>query len=155
MLLLDVSCSYLFNLIGQFIGCLDLQDQCCRIISVLLETFKSNPSREIISVLGEQLQVGSCVVCWLFITISDSASSPPPLLNKKRSLNSGVLMQFLVSKLVACCIPSEAKGEQSGCRSSQVLSLLFKLTVHFDPSLHDYIRVAFLTYLSWSLPLVK
>lgn len=95
--------NYLFNLIGQFIGCLDLQDQCCRIISVLLETFKSNPSREIISVLGEQLQ-------------------------------------FLVSKLVACCIPSEAKGEQSGCRSSQVLSLLFKLTVHSDPSLYDYIR---------------
>ncbi|PRQ24322.1 putative non-specific serine/threonine protein kinase [Rosa chinensis] len=95
--------NYLFNLIGQFIGYHDLQDQCCRVISVLLKTFKSNPSREIISVLGEQLQ-------------------------------------FLVSKLVACCIPSETKGEQFGCGSSQVLSLLFQLTVHSDPSLYDYIR---------------
>jgi ataxia telangiectasia mutated family protein len=54
-------CSYLFNLIGQFIGCLALQEQCCRIISALLKIFKSNPSKEIISVLGEQLQV--CVMC--------------------------------------------------------------------------------------------
>ncbi|CAB4280796.1 unnamed protein product [Prunus armeniaca] len=95
--------NYLFNLVGQFIGCRALQDQCCRIISALLKTFKSNPSKEIISVLGEQLQ-------------------------------------FLVSKLVACCIPTEAKGEQSGSRSSQVLSLLLELTVDSDPSLHDYIR---------------
>ncbi|XP_034214644.1 serine/threonine-protein kinase ATM isoform X13 [Prunus dulcis] len=95
--------NYLFNLVSQFIGCRALQDQCCRIISTLLKTFKSNPSKEIISVLGEQLQ-------------------------------------FLVSKLVACCIPTEAKGEQSGSRSSQVLSLLLELTVDSDPSLYDYIR---------------
>ncbi|KAJ7956242.1 Serine/threonine-protein kinase ATM [Quillaja saponaria] len=95
--------NYLFNLIGQLIGCHALQDQCCHIISALLKTFKSNPSKEITSVLGEQLQ-------------------------------------FLVSKLVACCIPSESKDESSGTLSSQVLSLLLQLTVDSDPSLYDYIR---------------
>ncbi|KAF5476799.1 hypothetical protein F2P56_003496 [Juglans regia] len=97
------SSTYLFNLVGQFIGCHALQDQCCCIISTLLSTFRSNPSKEIVSVLGEQLQ-------------------------------------FLVSKLVACCIPSEANGEHSGSRSSQVLSLLLHLTVDSDPALYDYIR---------------
>ncbi|XVF54114.1 hypothetical protein PTKIN_Ptkin05aG0154900 [Pterospermum kingtungense] len=95
--------NYLFNLIGQFIGCHALQDQCCRIISSLLKTFKSNPSKEIVGVLGEQLQ-------------------------------------FLVSKLVACCIPHEADGQPSTSVSSQVLSLLHELTVDSDPSLYDYIR---------------
>ncbi|KAK9278063.1 hypothetical protein L1049_027621 [Liquidambar formosana] len=95
--------NYLFNLVGQLIGCISLQDQCCRIISKLLETFKSNPSKEIVGVLGEQLQ-------------------------------------FLVSKLVACYIPSETNGELSGTRPSQVLSLLHQLTVDSDPSLYDYIR---------------
>lgn len=52
-----------------------------------------------------------------------------------------VSLQFLVSKLVACCIPSEANGERSGSRSSQVLSLLLHLTVDSDPALYDYIRV--------------
>ncbi|KAM3751704.1 hypothetical protein ACB098_04G130100 [Castanea mollissima] len=95
--------NYLFNLIGQFISSHALQDQCCGIISALLWTFKSNPSEEMISVLGEQLQ-------------------------------------FLVSKLVACCIPSEANGEDSGTRLSQVLSLLLQLTVDSDPAFYDYIR---------------
>ncbi|XVF09293.1 hypothetical protein REPUB_Repub07fG0080200 [Reevesia pubescens] len=100
---LSSTSNYLFNLIGQFIGCHALQDQCCRIISALLKTFKSNPSREIVGVLGEQLQ-------------------------------------FLVSKLVACCIPLEADGQPSASVSSQVLSLLLELTVDSDPSLYDYIR---------------
>ncbi|XP_044477149.1 serine/threonine-protein kinase ATM isoform X3 [Mangifera indica] len=95
--------NYLFNLIGQFIGCHALQDQCCRIISALLKPFKNNPSKEIIHVLGEQLQ-------------------------------------FLVSKLVACCIPSDASAVPSSSRSSQVLSLLLQLTVDSDPSLYDYVR---------------
>nr|XP_023907629.1 serine/threonine-protein kinase ATM-like [Quercus suber] len=95
--------NYLFNLIGQFISSHALQDQCCGIISALLRTFKSNPSEEMISVLGEQLQ-------------------------------------FLVSKLVACCIPSEANGEDSGTILSQVLSLLLQLTVDSDPAFYDYIR---------------
>ena len=54
------------------------------------------------------------------------------------------MLQFLVSKLVACCIPSEANGEDSGTRSSQVLSLLLQLTVDSDPAFYDYIRVRFL-----------
>ncbi|XP_022767135.1 serine/threonine-protein kinase ATM isoform X5 [Durio zibethinus] len=100
---LSSTSNYLFNLIGQFIGCHALQDQCCRIISALLKTFKSNPSKEIVGVLGEQLQ-------------------------------------FLVSKLVACCIPLEADGQPSASVSSQVLSLLLELTVDSDPLLYDYIR---------------
>ncbi|KAM6570000.1 hypothetical protein CsatB_017985 [Cannabis sativa] len=94
--------NYLLNLVGQFIGCDALQDQCFHIISALLNTINYNPSKEMITVLGEQLQ-------------------------------------FLVSKLVACCIPSKANGEQSGAKSSQVLPLLLQLTVDSDPSLHDYI----------------
>ena len=50
-------CSYLFNLVGQFIGVYALQDQCCRIVSALLKAFRDNPSKEIVNVLGEQLQV--------------------------------------------------------------------------------------------------
>ncbi|XVE54961.1 hypothetical protein DITRI_Ditri03aG0123000 [Diplodiscus trichospermus] len=100
---LSSTSNYLFNLIGQFIGCHALQDQCCRIISALLKTFKSNPSKETVGVLGEQLQ-------------------------------------FLVSKLVACCIPLEADGQSSASVSSQVLSLLHELTVDADPSIYDYIR---------------
>ncbi|EXB87890.1 Serine/threonine-protein kinase ATM [Morus notabilis] len=94
--------NFILNSIGQYISCDALQDQCCRIISRLLKTFKSNPSKEMISVLGEQIQ-------------------------------------FLVSKLVACCIPSKAHGDQSGTGSSQVFSLLLQLTVDSDPCLHDYI----------------
>lgn len=101
----STSC-YLFNLIGQFISSQALQEQCCRMISTLLRTFKSNPSKETTRVLGEQLQ-------------------------------------FLVSKLVACCIPSVANAEGSCPPSSQVLSLLQLLTVDSDPILHDYIRVSF------------
>lgn len=95
--------NYLFNLVGQFIGFHALQDQCCRIIFTLLGTFKINPSKEIVIVLGEQLQ-------------------------------------FLVSKLVACCIPLETHGELSRTQSSQVVSLIHQLTVDSDPSLYDYIR---------------
>ncbi|KAF9625359.1 hypothetical protein IFM89_022141 [Coptis chinensis] len=95
--------NYLFNLVGQFIGCQALQEQCCVILSKLLEVFKNNPTKDITSVLGEQLQ-------------------------------------FLVSKLIACCIPSESTGELSGVPPPQVLSLLHQLTVSSDPSLFDYIR---------------
>ncbi|PIA61953.1 hypothetical protein AQUCO_00200149v1 [Aquilegia coerulea] len=95
--------NYLFNLVGQFVGCQALQKQCCLILSKLLEAFKSNPTNGITNVLGEQLQ-------------------------------------FLVSKLVACCIPSESTEDHSSLPSSQVMSLLCELTVDADPSLYDYIR---------------
>ncbi|GLT47213.1 hypothetical protein SLA2020_209240 [Shorea laevis] len=57
--------NYLFNLIGQFIGSNALQDQCCCIISALLKSLNSNPSKEAIIVLGEQLQflVSKLVEC--------------------------------------------------------------------------------------------
>ncbi|GAB4845684.1 hypothetical protein Ancab_039087 [Ancistrocladus abbreviatus] len=98
----STSC-YLFNLVSQLVSCHTLQEQCCRMISILLKTFKSNPSKETTQVLGEQLQ-------------------------------------FLVSKLVACCIPHESDGDNKSTPSSQVLSLLHLLTVDSDPALHDYIK---------------
>ncbi|XP_056686258.1 serine/threonine-protein kinase ATM isoform X2 [Spinacia oleracea] len=49
-------------------------------------------------------------------------------------------IEFLVSKLVACCIPLGSNSDNSCSPSSQVLSLLHLLTVDSDPSLHDYIR---------------
>lgn len=52
------------------------------------------------------------------------------------------VVQFLVSKLVACCIPSETSREID-TRTYEVLSLLRQLTVGSDPSLHDYVRVSF------------
>lgn len=98
----STSC-YLFSLIGQFIGCKTLQDKCCLILSTLLEAFQNNPTKDIIHVLGQQLQ-------------------------------------FLVSKLVACCIPPENNQELHIMQSSRVISLLHQLTVDADPSLYDYIK---------------
>ncbi|XP_043704321.1 serine/threonine-protein kinase ATM isoform X2 [Telopea speciosissima] len=97
----STSC-YLFNLIGQFIGCEPLQEQCCVILSTILEAFKNNTSKDVMNVLGEQLR-------------------------------------FLVSKLVACCIPSKDYGEPPGF-PSQVVSLLNQLLVDSDPLLYDYIK---------------
>ncbi|KAK7350621.1 hypothetical protein VNO77_09440 [Canavalia gladiata] len=51
----------------------------------------------------------------------------------------GEQLQFLVSKLVACCIPSKPK-ESCESTASQALSLLRMLTVDSDPSLYDYIK---------------
>lgn len=98
----STSC-YIFNIMGQYIGNQPLQKKCCAILSILLEVFRGNPSKEVVSVLGEQLQ-------------------------------------FLVSKLVACCIPAENQREPSCVHSSGVLSLIHQLTVDADPSLYDYIR---------------
>ncbi|KAJ1418257.1 PIK-related kinase [Sesbania bispinosa] len=94
--------NYLFNLIGPLIGCPALQDQCCRILSALLLSFKKNLSADITRLLGEQIQ-------------------------------------FLVSKLVACCIPSKTK-ESCDSTTSQALSLLHMLTVDSDPSMYEYIK---------------
>ncbi|KAK1363096.1 serine/threonine-protein kinase ATM, partial [Heracleum sosnowskyi] len=88
--------SYLFNMVGQFISCHAIQDQCCSIISTMLQ-ISSPADEDITKMLGEQLQ-------------------------------------FLVSRLVECCIP------YGTTQSSQVMSLLHQLTVESDPSLHDYIR---------------
>ncbi|QHO17058.1 hypothetical protein HN873_033624 [Arachis hypogaea] len=50
----------------------------------------------------------------------------------------GEQLQFLVSKLVACCTPN--RKELSDSNTSQVLSLLRLLTVDSDPSMHDYVK---------------
>ncbi|KAL7139007.1 hypothetical protein ABFS83_09G021400 [Erythranthe nasuta] len=95
--------SYLLNLIGQFIGCHNLMDQCCCIISTLLKITRDNPSVETTRVLGEQLQ-------------------------------------FLVSKLVGCSVPSESSGNLSATASSQLVPLLQQLTIASDSSLYEYIK---------------
>ncbi|KAH1111940.1 hypothetical protein GYH30_010343 [Glycine max] len=51
----------------------------------------------------------------------------------------GEQLQFLVSKLVACCIPSKTKESCDGT-ASQALSLLRMLTVDSDSSMYDYVK---------------
>lgn len=105
-------------------------------IHALLVLLRTNPSPEITSVLGEQLQVcivslkfSLCFELHWFLCLTNFA---------------GLLsIQFLVSKLVACCIPSESKDGCHSAKSSEVLSLLHMLTVDSDPSMYDYIRVSF------------
>ncbi|XP_048590826.1 serine/threonine-protein kinase ATM isoform X1 [Brassica napus] len=101
--LVPSSLNYIFNLVGQFISSPSLQDQCCSIASCLLDSFRSNPAKEIVSVLGDQLQ-------------------------------------FLVSKLVTCCIDAEANSKVSGSKSSQLVNLLHKLIANSESSLHEDIR---------------
>ncbi|WZZ44669.1 hypothetical protein YC2023_040928 [Brassica napus] len=101
--LVPSSLNYIFNLVGQFIVSPSLQDQCCSIASCLLDSFRSNPAKEIVSVLGDQLQ-------------------------------------FLVSKLVTCCIDAEANSKVSGSKSSQLVNLLHKLIANSESSLHEDIR---------------
>ncbi|KAK4394662.1 Serine/threonine-protein kinase ATM, partial [Sesamum angolense] len=95
--------NYLLNLVGQFVGCQYLMDQCCHIISTLLKISRDSPSGESTRVLGEQLQ-------------------------------------FLVSRLVAYCVPSESCGNLSATALSQVVSLLQQLTVGSDSPLYEYIK---------------
>ncbi|KAH6798041.1 Serine/Threonine-kinase ATM-like protein [Perilla frutescens var. hirtella] len=52
----------------------------------------------------------------------------------------GEQLQFLVSKLVACCVPCESLVKISATTSSQLASLLQQLTVGSDSSLHEYIK---------------
>ncbi|XP_045816356.1 serine/threonine-protein kinase ATM isoform X4 [Trifolium pratense] len=51
----------------------------------------------------------------------------------------GEQLQFLVSKLVACCIPSERK-ESLDSFISKALPLLRTFTLESDPSMHDYVK---------------
>ncbi|XP_020591737.1 serine/threonine-protein kinase ATM [Phalaenopsis equestris] len=52
----------------------------------------------------------------------------------------GEQLQFLISKLVACCIPSRSRGNGCTIPSSQVINLLCQLTVDADPSLYVFIK---------------
>ncbi|KAM3381087.1 serine/threonine-protein kinase ATM isoform X3 [Capsicum galapagoense] len=52
----------------------------------------------------------------------------------------GEQLQFLISKLVMWCVPSESSSKLSAATSSKVLSLLCQLTLNSDPSLHEYIK---------------
>lgn len=61
------TCRYLFHLILLSLGYHDLQDQCCHLMSSLLDIFKLLPSEEISHVVGSQLQsvVSKLVACYL------------------------------------------------------------------------------------------
>lgn len=52
-------------------------------------------------------------------------------------------MQFVVSKLVACCIPSIGNGRVPSAQISGVFSILHQLIIDADRSLHEYIEVDF------------
>lgn len=129
--------SYLLNLIGQ---CLDLDallDQCCRMISSLLKIFKIKQLEGTAVVLGEQLQVDATEVLILIFIYIIYAITLQVFFN----LLPFFPLQFLISKLVMCCISSESSPKLSADTSSQVLSLLSQLTLDSDPSLHEYIKV--------------
>lgn len=119
---------------GQFIDYGPLQDQCCKIVSALLKTHKDNRSKDGIDVLGEQLQVHL-----LFSYIIFFIGYYVPSFSTFFSL----VMQFLVSKLVECCIPKKSDPKHSITQPSEALSLLHLLVVDSDPSLHKHIKVCF------------
>ncbi|XP_072965614.1 serine/threonine-protein kinase ATM isoform X2 [Typha angustifolia] len=56
---------YIMSIVGHFLLSRPLQEQCCVILSKLIDTYKTNPPKEIASVLGEQLQflVSKLVAC--------------------------------------------------------------------------------------------
>ncbi|KAJ4840216.1 hypothetical protein Tsubulata_002970 [Turnera subulata] len=89
--------SYLFNLIGQFIGSEALQEQCCRVISALLNTIKSHPSEGIANVLGEQLQ--------LLVSKLVSCCIPPETSGKARGTRLSQVLSLL-RQLIMDSIPS-------------------------------------------------
>ncbi|XP_042436712.1 serine/threonine-protein kinase ATM-like isoform X3 [Zingiber officinale] len=94
---------YIMSIIGQLICSQFLQEQCCIILSTLLEAFKTESGKDAYNVLGEQLQ-------------------------------------FLVSKLVSCCIPTESQEEKIAPLSPRIISLLHELIVDADPLLLDHIK---------------
>ena len=67
MLALCLLFSYLFNLVCQFMSSRALQDQCCRMISIMLKMFMTSPSTETTHILGEQLQVSVFHSIWCLI----------------------------------------------------------------------------------------
>lgn len=132
--------SYLLNLTGQFIGSHSLMDQCCRIVSSLLKISRDDPAGQTTRVLGEQLQVRS----YLYVFDLHAIFDP----------HGVALLQFLVSKLVACCVPCESNDKISTTASSQLVSLLHQLTISCDSSLHEYIKV-FISLLQLLLSLLQ
>lgn len=103
-----------------------MDHQCCRIISTLLKISGDNPAGQTTRVLGEQLQVKSHLYVSDVRIILDT--------------NGVAFLQFLVSKLVPCCVPCESYDKISAT-ASQLVSLLHQLTIGTDSSLHEYIKV--------------
>ncbi|KZV34741.1 serine/threonine-protein kinase ATM [Dorcoceras hygrometricum] len=97
--------NYLLNLIGQFISCDRLLDQCCCIISTLLNMSRDYPSGETIRVLGEQLQVlvsdlvACCIPCGSNKKLSVTASSQAVLLLQQLTIGADSSMVEYIKEL--------------------------------------------------------
>jgi hypothetical protein len=119
--LLSCFCSYIINIVGNLIQIGPLQDQCCIIISKLIEACNADPTKESISVLGKQLQV----ILYLYFKLKWSA----------RNHNHGYITKFtnlrnicICHLLVNSCILLSNHCMLLGCtyaRSSIVLSTYF------------------------------
>ncbi|KAH9603108.1 hypothetical protein KSS87_015043, partial [Heliosperma pusillum] len=112
----------------------------------------------LIRILGHRVAVAS-TYCYLLNLVGQFISIPSlqdqcchmiSLLLKMCKSNTseettrvlGEQLQYLVAKLVSCCIPSGSNTEISSPSSSQVLSLLHLLIVDSDPCLHAFIKVS-------------
>ncbi|XP_027337565.1 serine/threonine-protein kinase ATM [Abrus precatorius] len=73
-----------------------------------------------------------CILSALFLLLKKNLSTDMTSM-------LGEQLQFLVSKLVTCCIPSKTK-ESFDSTTSQALSLLHMLTVDSDSSMYDHIK---------------
>ncbi|KAL3824832.1 hypothetical protein ACJIZ3_020861 [Penstemon smallii] len=97
--------NYLLNLIGQFIGCHSLMDQCCYIISTLLNISRDKPTGETTRVLGEQLQflvselVQYCVPSKSYGKLSDTASSQVVSLLQQLTIGSDPSLYEYIKEL--------------------------------------------------------
>ncbi|XP_051142572.1 serine/threonine-protein kinase ATM isoform X2 [Andrographis paniculata] len=76
--------------------------------------------------------------CCCIISTLLKISRENPSMETTRAL--GEQLQFLVSKLVACCTASESSEILSATASSQVVLLLQQLTTGSDSSLYEYIQ---------------
>ncbi|PIN15510.1 Non-specific serine/threonine protein kinase [Handroanthus impetiginosus] len=97
--------NYLLNLIGKFIGCHSLMDQCCYIISTLLKISRDNLSEETTRVLGEHLQflvsklVASCVSSESNANLSTTASPQVVLLLQQLTIGSDSSLYEYIQEL--------------------------------------------------------
>ncbi|CAA0826719.1 ataxia-telangiectasia mutated, partial [Striga hermonthica] len=97
--------NYLLNLMGHFVDCHYLTDQCCCIISILLRISRDSPSVETTRVLGEQLQflvsklVAHCAPSASCDKLSAKASSQPFLLLQQLTIGSDSSLYEYIKEL--------------------------------------------------------
>ena len=169
--MLEYLCSYLFHIILQSLRFQQLLDQCYHFILSLLDIFQTLPLKDISHALGNQLKV-HCKThlflgfrllcdqlrqqCFLLIIIKlyiiDEWMMIDPTCTLLLFLWNSLQLQWIVPKLVACCVSSDfSKARDGGLNlSTFLLALVYQLTMDIDHSLHDYIRVCGLFFQSMS-----